>query len=245
MPVLQVHTERYETLPDGRLAHLSDWREDIAQAIAQNEGIGLTEEHWEVIRAMRAFYQEYNLSPPRKLLKKALAEQFGADKASDEHLNRLFPGNVLRQGTRIAGIPEPHLDAELERSYYTTAKTPELAKAKHFISEFEFEGESFKVYPQGNLMEPEKWTPDLARFMARKEGIELTDAHWQVINYLRKFYFDYGITPMVRLLIKHLGTALGPEKSGEDYLYQLFPGGPSRQGSRIAGLPEPQGCIDP
>jgi tRNA 2-thiouridine synthesizing protein E len=61
---------------------------------------------------------------------------------------------------------------------------------------------------------------------------------------MRQFYFKYGITPMVRLLMKNMRDELGASKGSNEYLYKLFPGGPSRQGSRIAGLPEPQGCID-
>jgi tRNA 2-thiouridine synthesizing protein E len=49
---------------------------------------------------------------------------------------------------------------------------------------------------------------------------------------------------MVKLLIKHMAEEHGKDSANEEKLYKLFPGGPSRQGSRIAGLPEPQGCID-
>jgi len=80
--------------------------------------------------------------------------------------------------------------------------------------------------------------------MAKQEGITLTKAHWEIINFMRQFYFNYGITPMVRLLMKKLNDEFGASKFSNEDLYKLFPSGPSRQGSRIAGLPEPQGCID-
>lgn len=243
MSVLHVNEKQFSTRPDGRLERLSDWNEDVAEAIAAKENLVLTPAHWKVIHAIRSFYQEYNITPLRKLLKKTLAENYGADQASDDYLAGLFPDDVMHQGTRIAGVPEPLLDAQLEhgRNMRTVSDS---AKATHFFQAFEFEGEVYKVYPQGNLMEPDTWSRELAQFMARREGIDLTPAHWEVLDFMRKFYFEYGITPMVRLLIKHMGAALGEEKANRELLYQLFPGGPSRQGSRIAGLPEPQGCID-
>jgi tRNA 2-thiouridine synthesizing protein E len=50
---------------------------------------------------------------------------------------------------------------------------------------------------------------------------------------------------MVKILMKYMAEDIGPEHASKEYLYRLFPKGPSRQGSRIAGLPEPQGCLDP
>ena len=81
----------------------------------------------------------------------------------------------------------------------------------------------------------------MAVHLAEKEGITLTDDHWDTINYLRSYYFQFGIAPMVKLLMDGLRETRGEKAATEKYLYVLFPGGPARQGSRIAGLPEPQG----
>ena len=137
------------------------------------------------------------------------------------------------------------LDAERDQSFYTTSRVPDPGAVNHFVDEFEFEGERIKVFSRGNLVHPEQWNERLAEFMAAKENLELSREHWEVLRFLRQFYFQYGISPMKRLLMKHMEGQFGPEKSSEEYLYHLFPEGPSRQGSRIAGLPEPQGCIDP
>jgi TusE/DsrC/DsvC family sulfur relay protein len=245
MPALQVNTTRYQLSPNGRLTTLSDWNEDVAHALAEREGIELTDAHWEILCVMRVFYQDYNISPIRKLLKRSIAERLGPEKATDDYLNRLFPGSVEVQGTRVAGLPEPLLDAERDQSFYTTAQVREPAVAGHFVDEFEFEGEKVAVFSHGNLVHPEQWNERLAEFMAAKEHLELTREHWEVLRFLRQFYFQYGISPMKRLLMKHMEGQFGAEKSSEEYLYELFPQGPARQGSRIAGLPEPQGCIDP
>lgn len=232
---------KFEVLVDGRLANLSDWSEGVAHELASRDGLSLTDDHWEVIRAMREYYQSFNVSPVKKLLKRSLKERTGSDRFTDELLNGLFPGGVLVQGSRIAGIPIPMLDVELERDTYTGKAAPSKT---HFTDSFDFEGETYRVTQTGNLLDLHRWNKHLAYFMAEKEGLKLSDEHWEVLNFLRQFYFEYGITPMVRILMQHMAEEQGPERASKDHLYKLFPKGPSRQGSRIAGLPEPQGCID-
>lgn len=178
-----------------------------------------------------------------KLLRKSLTEKLGTNKATDNYLDHLFPLGVLSQGCRIAGLPEPVLDVEIEHEH-KKIQSVTTSVAGHFTNQFEFDGKVYKVYEKGNLVELDAWNERLAVFLAQREGITLTEEHWTVIRFLRKIYFEYGITPMVKLLMKHASAELGPEKSSREHLYSLFPRGPSRQGSRISGLPEPQGCID-
>ncbi len=243
MSNLVVNGNDFNLTFDGRLVNLSDWNPDIGNAIAKEEGLELTESHWDIVNLMRDYYFAYNITPIMKLLKREIAKKLGSECATEDALNALFPGGVQYQGSKIAGIPIPMLDSELEQSSHvkTTKNKPVV---QHYNDSFEFKGQQIKVYPIGNLVNPEEWNEDMAGHLAKKEGIELTDAHWVVLRYLRKFYFQYGITPMVKILIKHMGEELGNNVSDRDALYKLFPGGPSRQGSRIAGLPAPQGCID-
>ncbi|WJW74373.1 TusE/DsrC/DsvC family sulfur relay protein [Thiohalobacter sp. IOR34] len=240
---LDVGGKTIELLPGGRLANLADWSPAVAEALAGRTGITLGEDHWVVINQMREYYAEYNIAPPRKLLKRALRAAGHESLANDARLDALFPNNVLVQGTRIAGIPESHLDAELERETYATRR-PQSSFSAGQPEAIEFEGRRFELTPTGNLVRQAGWNERLAGFLAQREGIELTEAHWTVINFLRDFYFEYGITPMVKILMKHMAEEVGEEYASRDFLYGLFPKGPSRQGSRIAGLPEPQGCID-
>ncbi|MBT5231940.1 MAG: TusE/DsrC/DsvC family sulfur relay protein [Methylococcales bacterium] len=239
----EVALKDLEFLSDGHLANLADWTEDVAKEIASREGLTLIEDHWKVVNLLRDFYRDFHISPVQKLLlktaKKSLGDQFDAD-----YMNLLFPDGVGHQGSKVAGVPEPHLDAELENKTYT-AKASFDSTSKRFVGEFEYNGAKLKVTEKGNLVDPSIWDKDLANFLADHEGIKLTDDHWEVINFMRKFYFEYGVTPMVFMLMKHLKDDLGEEKASKEHLYTLFPEGPSRQGSRIAGLGEPQGCIDP
>lgn len=228
---------------DGRLEDLNAWSPEVAQAMAVQEGLTLSDDHWLVLNTMREYYKEFNVSPVMKLLKRSLRQRGAAQLTVDQHLDSIFPGGVLVQGSRLAGIPLSHLDVELERTTYC-APPATLQEKAHFVGAFEFNGESYSVTCTGNLLDLHRWNESLAVHMAQREGIELTPDHWEVLNFLRRFYFEYGITPMVKILMKHMHEELGADKASRDHLYQLFPKGPSRQGSRIAGLPEPQGCID-
>lgn len=233
---------------NGRLKNLGDWTEDIAKVLAKQDGLTLTPAHWEIINLMREYYQSYNISPIKKLLKKMIKDRYGVDKTADNYLDSLFPNGVLTQGSKVAGLPLPLLDAEVESHHFVATKKASPAAAavavKHYTGEVEFQGKRYQLHDNGNLANQDEWSEALATHMAKKEGITLTPDHWEIINYLRRFYFQYGIVPMVRLLMKFMRDDVGAAKSSQEYLYQLFPGGPSRQGSRIAGLPEPQGCID-
>jgi len=232
----------YELTPSGSLKDLSVWNEDVANWLAKRENMTLTSAHWEIIRLMRTYYENYNISPILKLLKKQIRESLGEPKAEDSYLYNLFPNGVLLQGIRIAGLPIPLLDAEIERTHMSPSKAG--LQTKYFVGSIPFEGKQIQVEAKGNLVNLNDWSEALAIFMAKKEGFELTSAHWEVINYLRNFYFKYGQVPMVRLLMKHMHDDYDQQRVSSEYLYNLFPGGPSRQGSRIAGLPEPQGCVD-
>jgi tRNA 2-thiouridine synthesizing protein E len=90
---------------------------------------------------------------------------------------------------------------------------------------------------EGFFADPDQWTKAMASELAAAEGIdELTDRHWQVIDFMRKEYFDKGTGPTVRLLGKTSGVSVKE-------LYQLFPKGPAKVAAKIAGIPKPRGCI--
>ena len=230
--------------PDGRLEHTSDWTPELAEILAEKEGLVLTDQHWNVINAMREYYQEFNISPILKLLRRELSKKHGPELATVDVLNKLFPNGVQQQGSRLAGIPLAHLDAELDEAKRVQSVKTNKNDAKHFNDQFDFNGKAIKVYASGNLANMEDWSEELAVVLAEKEGIRLSTEHWTIVNFLRKFYFQYGVAPMVKILIKHMAEEFGADKVNKEQMYELFPRGPAKQGSRIAGLPSPQGCID-
>lgn len=98
-------------------------------------------------------------------------------------------------------------------------------------------GKELELDADGNLKNLSDWNEDIAKELAKEEGIEeLNDRHWIVINYMRKQYQEKGDAPSIRKLTKESGVETKE-------LYQLFPKGPAKKAARIAGLPKPKGCI--
>ncbi|MGL5398101.1 MAG: TusE/DsrC/DsvC family sulfur relay protein [Shewanella sp.] len=106
-----------------------------------------------------------------------------------------------------------------------------------------FNGVGIERDHQGYLKNIADWHPDMAPMLAQEENIELTSAHWEVINFVRDFYLEYKTSPAIRVLVKAIGQTLGTEKGNSKYLYTLFPVGPAKQATKIAGLPKPAKCI--
>jgi len=103
---------------------------------------------------------------------------------------------------------------------------------------YEFGGKTIETDANGYLVNQNDWSEDLARFIADKEGIELTEKHWDLINYLRDEYFNNGGNqPNTRNIVKAMSEKWGTKVSQKD-VYDLFPKDPSKQGGRVAGLPE-------
>ena len=95
---------------------------------------------------------------------------------------------------------------------------------------------------EGYLRSLDDWSEDFARAQARREGLELTAEHWELIRFLRQFYQERGVQPQVRVMIRHFAQAWGPARGNNHYLHELFPrGGPQKQGNRLAGLLKTKG----
>lgn len=96
---------------------------------------------------------------------------------------------------------------------------------------------------RGFLLNQADWTPALAEVIAAELNIELTDAHWAILNLLRELYFDFDLAPANRALVKVVKERLGQDKGNSMYLMSLFGGSPARDAARIAGLPKPPHCL--
>jgi tRNA 2-thiouridine synthesizing protein E len=92
---------------EGFLLELSDWSEAAAGALAEREGLTLTTEHMEVIRLLRQFYQEFQLSPAMRPLVKYVGMHLGAEKGNSLYLLKLFPGSPAKLASKLAGLPKP------------------------------------------------------------------------------------------------------------------------------------------
>ncbi|SHG90721.1 TusE/DsrC/DsvC family sulfur relay protein [Ferrimonas marina] len=106
-----------------------------------------------------------------------------------------------------------------------------------------FNGHEIETDKQGYLKDASQWQPEMAPLLAEQEGITLSDAHWEVVNFVREFYLEFNTSPAIRVLVKAIGQKLGEDKGNSKYLYKLFPKGPAKQATKIAGLPKPARCI--
>ena len=107
----------------------------------------------------------------------------------------------------------------------------------------EVNGKPYETDEEGYLVNLGEWNEDVANFIAKVENVDMSQNHWEVVNFLRKYYDEYQIAPAIRVLTKALKKKLGEEKSSNKYLYDLFPYGPAKQACKIAGLPKPTGCV--
>ncbi|MCH8552393.1 MAG: TusE/DsrC/DsvC family sulfur relay protein [Natronospirillum sp.] len=104
--------------------------------------------------------------------------------------------------------------------------------------------EAFPLDQDGFLLDPARWSPELAHQIARTlVGIELEEAHWPVLELLRELYFNYDLAPANRQLVKVVRERLGEDKGSSIYLMTLFGGSPAKDAARIAGLPKPPHCL--
>lgn len=92
---------------EGYLVDPADWNEQVAEALARQEGIVLSEEHWAVIRFMREYYEQRHIAPDARHVMKHLAEVKGPDKAERNDLFVLFPYGYVKQACKIAGMRRP------------------------------------------------------------------------------------------------------------------------------------------
>ncbi len=92
---------------EGYLVDLNDWSESVATALAAAEGIELGDEHWDLIRLIRDFYRDYQVSPAMRVLVKQVRERLGAERGNSIYLMQLFPGSPAKRLARIAGLPRP------------------------------------------------------------------------------------------------------------------------------------------
>ncbi|OBX07282.1 sulfur transfer protein TusE [Gallibacterium salpingitidis] len=107
----------------------------------------------------------------------------------------------------------------------------------------ELNGQQIEVDAQGYLLNSAEWSPAVAQVIAEKENLTLTEAHWEVIYFVRDFYQEYKTSPAIRMLVKAMAQKLSEDKGNSRYLQRLFPDGLAKQATKLAGLPKPAKCL--
>ncbi|MEZ8029037.1 TusE/DsrC/DsvC family sulfur relay protein [Enterovibrio norvegicus] len=107
----------------------------------------------------------------------------------------------------------------------------------------EVNGKHIDTDAQGYLKNFSDWREALVPLLAEQEKITVTEAHWEVIYFVQEFYKEFNTSPAVRMLVKAMEKKYGPEKGNSRYLFKLFPKGPAKQATKLAGLPKPAKCL--
>jgi len=98
-------------------------------------------------------------------------------------------------------------------------------------------GKTVQVNDEGFMTNPQEWTREMAPELAKEEGIlELTDAHWKIIDFCRESAKTSGKAPTLRTITT--GTGISTKE-----MFTLFPKGPAKKVAKISGLGKPEGCV--
>ena len=104
---LEVDGKTIETDEEGYLVNLSDWDENVAEKLAESEGLEMSSDRWEIVNFLREYYNEYQIAPAVRVLTKAIGKKLGKDKGNSKYLYELFPYGPAKQACKIAGLPKP------------------------------------------------------------------------------------------------------------------------------------------
>ena len=90
---------------EGYLCRLDDWSEEFAAALAQDEGLALTDEHWQVIRYLRDYYRDHGVQAQVRAMIRHFKHAWGPERGNNLYLHEIFPrGGPQKQGNRLAGL---------------------------------------------------------------------------------------------------------------------------------------------
>jgi len=99
--------KQIEVDDDGYIVNLGDWTPELATHFAGQDGLTLTEQHWEVINFLREYFQKYQIAPMIKILVKEIGKVMGPEKGNTKYLYELYPAGPAKQACRYAGLPKP------------------------------------------------------------------------------------------------------------------------------------------
>jgi TusE/DsrC/DsvC family sulfur relay protein len=103
---IEANGKTFETDEEGYLTNLGEWEPAVAEEMAKEDDLSLTDEHWEIINFLREYYEEYQIAPAVRVLTKAVGKRLGKEKGNSKYLYSLFPYGPGKQACRFAGLPK-------------------------------------------------------------------------------------------------------------------------------------------
>ena len=219
MSTFTFENKAYEVDREEFLLDFNDWDENFARGMAPKVGIigGLLEDHWKIINFIRDFFKRTGKCP-------VVYETCRTNRLNLQGLQRLFPAGYLRGACKLAGVT-------YTEGYFTPTPSPQLDPSfLERATTADQEKKTYEVNIRGFLINPQEWDKRYAIYKAREMKIpELTDKHWQVINFLRQSFEKTKAVPNVYETCVACGIDL-------EELEKLFPDGYHRGAVKIAGL---------
>ncbi len=105
------------------------------------------------------------------------------------------------------------------------------------------DGAVLKTTDEGFLVNKDDWNEIVALQIAKLNKLELTQLHWEILFFIRHYYLTFKHLPNARVFTKAIKKEFGEDKGNSRYLHKLFPQGPLKYASKIAGLPKPPTCL--
>ena len=107
MSTIDVDGKPGEVDEEGYLADLATWVPGVATVMSAQDDLELTDEHWDIIKFLRSYYEEYQIAPAVRVLTKSVGKKLGKEKGNSKYLYGLFPYGPAKQACRYAGLPKP------------------------------------------------------------------------------------------------------------------------------------------
>jgi tRNA 2-thiouridine synthesizing protein E len=107
MPHIELEGQQFEVDEDGYLQDWQAWKPGIADVMAKEDGLALTQEHWDIINFLREYFMKFQIAPMIKILVKEIGKVMGPEKGNTKYLYELFPAGPAKQACRYAGLPKP------------------------------------------------------------------------------------------------------------------------------------------
>ena len=100
MPSLTVKGKTIELDDDGHLKDMTEWSEEVAQALAERDGLGeLTDDHLKVLHTIRNYYLQFKVAPMVHLLAKECGKTY-------RQLHTMFKKQPGKRAAKFAGLPK-------------------------------------------------------------------------------------------------------------------------------------------
>ncbi len=97
--------------------------------------------------------------------------------------------------------------------------------------------------PEGFLVDADLWNPEVAETIGQAHGVNLSEAHWEIISLVRDYCAEGNEPPSMRALVSETKSRLDQSKAKSIYLMKLFGASPAKMVARLAGLPKPKNCL--